>query len=320
MPKHHPYQPGRPFTVAMGLGAGMTRREIESPQYRRMFRGIYVEATSPDTTVTRARGARLGLPDDAVFSHWTACRLWAPSAPTSSAIHVSFGRNAFTRLDGVQSHRFTYPIDAVHRHGLPVTSAEQTFVHMAVHLDLVDLVGLGDTLVRRSGVSPAELRRWVRDWPGHGGRRARAAARLVRDRVDSLPESRLRMLLVLSGLQEPVVNHSVIVDGVERYRLDLAYVDQKVAIEYDGRWHERPEQRVKDEARRAELRAMGWVVLVVTADDLFGGPPALLASIVEELGRRGVPLPLRLSDAYRSYFLPGWSVAAPEDAGEADAV
>ena len=311
MPRQRPYQPGRPFTLEMGLAAGLSRRQINGPAFRRVHRGIYVDATTPDNTVTRARGAKLGLPDDAVFSHWTAWRLWVPSAPTTSAIHASFGRNAFTQMDCVDVHRFTYPVDAVFRHGLPITSAEQTFVHMAVLLDLVDLVGLGDSLVRRSGVTPGQLRRWAREWEGHGGRRAREAARFVRERVDSLPESRLRMLLVLADLPEPVVNHSVVVDGVERYRLDLAYVDHMVAIEYDGRWHDRPDQRAKDEVRRAELRQMGWTVIVVKADGLFVDPDATLVELSEHLVAAGVPCPARFSDSYRPFFLPRWSVGAP---------
>ena len=39
--------------------------------------------------------------------------------------------------------------------------------------------------------------------------RGRAAAQLVRERVDSSPETHLRLLLVLAGLPEPVVNLEV---------------------------------------------------------------------------------------------------------------
>jgi very-short-patch-repair endonuclease len=309
------YVPGRPFTTAVGLAAGLTRRQIEGPDFRRVRHGVHVATTTPDTLIVRCRAARLSIPRDAVFSHWTAARLWAPSAPTTSAMHVSFGRNAFARADGVRTHRFTYAIGAVYRHGLPVTSAEQTFVHMAVHLDLVDLVALGDLLVRRSGVTPGDLRKFAARWGGHGGRRARDAARFVRARVDSQPESRLRMLLVLAGLSEPTVNHSVEVHGVERYRLDLAYVDEMVAIEYDGRWHERPGQRPRDDARRLHLRELGWEVVVVTADDLYSDPDALLERVVEVAGRPGVACPPRTLDEYRPYFLPSWTV--PSNPGDA---
>jgi very-short-patch-repair endonuclease len=49
-------------------------------------------------------------------------------------------------------------------------------------------------------------------------------------------ESRLRLLVVLSGLPEPVTQHPVqTLRGV--YRLDLAWPSVRVALEYDGRHH-----------------------------------------------------------------------------------
>ena len=47
------------------------------------------------------------------------------------------------------------------------------------------------------------------------------AAALVRERVDSPRESRLRLCLVLAGLPEPEVNPVVTVDGRRVGRVDL---------------------------------------------------------------------------------------------------
>ncbi len=55
------------------------------------------------------------------------------------------------------------------------------------------------------------------------------------------------------------------VDGVPRYRLDLAYPRAKIAIEYDGEeHHSSAADRRRDEERRAWLRSHGWRVLVLT--------------------------------------------------------
>lgn len=51
---------------------------------------------------------------------------------------------------------------------------------------------------------------------------SRDAARLVRARSESVPETQSRLLLVLAGLPEPACNHPYLVGGIERYRLDLA--------------------------------------------------------------------------------------------------
>ena len=51
-------------------------------------------------------------------------------------------------------------------------------------------------------------------------------------------------------------------------RVDLAFPDQRVAIEYDGAWHAEPGQFAKDRRRLNALVAAGWTVLHVTAADL----------------------------------------------------
>lgn len=292
-----------PFTRQKALAHGLSSRELADPQIRRLMHDTYVAAHVPDTIVVRCRGARLHLPDDAVFSHHTAMRLWAPSYPWNSALHVSFSRDVRPRKLGLRPHLFSYPLDRRYRHGLPVTSPELTFVHLAVEKDLVDLVGVGDKLVARGVTSPADLMAYAERWSGHGAVPAREAARLVRAGVDSTMESTTRMLIVLAGLPEPTVDHHLCdVDGVVRYRLDLAVPEVRLAIEYDGRWHERPEQQKKDTVRRATLALEGWRFLVITADDIFLRPENTLLRIAKAMREVGLVVPGELDDEYRRYF------------------
>ncbi|MBA2559333.1 MAG: DUF559 domain-containing protein [Propionibacteriales bacterium] len=52
------------------------------------------------------------------------------------------------------------------------------------------------------------------------------------------------------------------------FRLDLAYPNHKVCVEYDGEeFHSSDEARRHDEARRTWLRDRGWTVIVVHKDD-----------------------------------------------------
>jgi very-short-patch-repair endonuclease len=72
----------------------------------------------------------------------------------------------------------------------------------------------------------------------------------------------------------------VLIDGVPTYRLDLAYPQARIAIEYDGRdHHTSPEDRSRDEARRTWLRGRGWTVVVVDASAF--APDADSAWLVE---------------------------------------
>ena len=84
-------------------------------------------------------------------------------------------------------------------------------------------------------------------------------------------------------------------------RPDLSYPDWKIAIEYDGDQHRvDPRQWRRDIARRENLEADGWIVLVITAVDMYQRPAPTLMRIVSALDRRGCPdLPRRLDDDWR---------------------
>jgi hypothetical protein len=77
---------------------------------------------------------------------------------------------------------------------------------------------------------------------GRGTRRARRGVGLADGRAESPPESSLRVLPRLAGLT-PGPQY-VVRDAEGRFvaRVDLAFPEQRVAVEYDGAWHGRPGQ------------------------------------------------------------------------------
>lgn len=301
------FDPFRPFRTDWAISAGVSWRELGGPAYRRIFHGVHISATVPDTLVVRARAAMLRAPDHGRLSHETAAQLWVPSWPGSSEVHLAFSRDVKTMGAGIRTHRFTYEMEKWTRHGLPVTGPAMTFIHLAVRLDLIELVSFGDRLVARQAISPEELVVAAESWSGHGRRAAIAAARLVRERSESVPETHARLLMVLAGLPEPACNHPYVVDGIQRYRLDLAWVEHKVALEYDGRWHDEPEQRRKDRARRKEMRRNGWIIIVIKARDLYDHPDAVVDEVVDALRSRGCVVTPSLG--YQRWFEPRGDVA-----------
>lgn len=83
------------------------------------------------------------------------------------------------------------------------------------------------------------------------------------------------MRLVLAGLPMPAVQFEVMDRGRFVARVDLAGPDARVAVEYDGRWHDESAQQIdRDRARLNRLVAAGWRVLHLTArrlrDDFAG--------------------------------------------------
>jgi len=171
--------------------------------------------------------------------------------------------------------------------------AGSAFLDLAHCLTLVDLVVLGDSLVRRKRCTPDELVALAEKHRGPHSRLARRAARLVRAGVDSPMETRLRLLIVLAGLPEPEVDHRAHDDdGTLLRRYDLSYLPFRLIIEYDGRQHaESDEQWLSDIGRDEALDDERIRRLVVVARDIYSTPANTLARIPRALRRAGVPVP-----------------------------
>lgn len=95
------------------------------------------------------------------------------------------------------------------------------------------------------------------------------AAALADARSESPQETRLRVRLVLAGLPPPSPQFTVRHLGRFVARVDLAYPEAKLAIEYDGLWHGERGQLGRDRRRLNALHAAGWRVIHVTAADMY---------------------------------------------------
>ena len=91
-----------------------------------------------------------------------------------------------------------------------------------------------------------------------------------------------------SGLPEPHVGHDIHdSDGGWLARPDLAYPELKIAIEYDGRHHLVDlRQWRRDIRRRENLECEGWLLRVITAQDLLNTPATVVARITQDLNTR----------------------------------
>lgn len=167
---------------------------------------MYVAAEVTDCLTTRADAAQLVLPDGSVLSHHTAAQLRGLPVPTCHQIHATVPPTCRApRVGGVSIHRGSG--DAVRRDGRLLSTPAENFLELAETLTLVDLVILGDAMVRQGFVTCEELVRAVASTTRRRGiRTARRAAALVRPRVDSPMETRVRLLIVFAGLPEPTTN------------------------------------------------------------------------------------------------------------------
>ncbi|MFI5046146.1 MAG: hypothetical protein ACHQIG_03705 [Acidimicrobiia bacterium] len=89
-------------------------------------------------------------------------------------------------------------------------------------------------------------------------------------------------VLLAHGLPEPTRQYVIRdVTGAFVARVDLAYPELRIAIEYDSyQEHVGKQQLVRDSRRRNAITALGWIVLVGTAEDVRLGQGRALASAV----------------------------------------
>ena len=305
MNKRRQFDPRAPFTRKQALRSGLTDRDLRGPGFTQLYWGVYIASGIKVTLVVRALAALMVAPAGSIVSHHTAARLWGGTPPDSGELHVTVTSDVRQKTRGIRPHRTQTLPEPARRHGLRVTSAEQTWLDLASCCDLVQLVTLGDSLVRAKATTCARLAEVLPAGDGQVVKRARRAANLARARVDSPMESRLRMLFVLAGLPEPVVNFALVDDDERvRYRLDLSFPEHLLAFEFDGRQHvEVMEQWEKDIVRREDLEAEGWRFVLVTSSKLYSAPEEVLARIVAAMKDRGVPVPRRLRSEWRQFYV-----------------
>ena len=294
-----PFDPTQPFTRAQGDTAGLTWRQLSGPRFQRLFHGIYIAASVVATPEIRARAALLAVGGDAVICDVSAAQLRQLPTPPCEDVHVLVPPGApRVQRAGIVVHRGTRRL-SVHR-GVPLTTMQDTFVDVAARYPLVDAVVLGDAMAREGYATPRQLVTAAAAVGGPDGRRIRRASALVRSRARYPQETRLRLLMVLSGLPEPVTGFPVVAAGRKR-ELDTAYEQWKVAVEYDGRHHvERDLQWSEDIERHEDLDGEQWKVVIVTGMQMLD-PDRVLTRIRTALTNAGASLPPS-SQEWRRYF------------------
>lgn len=275
-----------PFTRAQAASRGITRRALDDGRkYQQLDYGVWVEAapttrvvapTWADTEWIEERVKLSGLAcidPNVVACNVTAARLYGLPVPwnADTRMHVAREDKCLSRYrKNVVFHRYEW-LRSENFFGLPLVTVPQLFIELARVLTVRQLVELGDAAVGRWHGGPvttideirAELasRRRV-----YGRLTAESALDLVRDDVDSPPETRLRLHLIDAGLPEPLVHPAVMcaLIGTELHP-DMGYPSIRLAIEYEGDHHRSsPTQFAEDNRRISALQAEGWTVIRVS--------------------------------------------------------
>jgi hypothetical protein len=282
---------GRVFRGSLAVRSGvLSRHQLQSSAWRRWFPDVYACASVEPTHVLRARAVTELVLPGAVASGRTAGVLWGcdlASAVDPVELTVAPGTRGGA-VDGVLLTRRRLPADDLTlRAGVPVTTALRTALDLCRIRPLDDAVAVVDRfLVTTRAPTVEEVRAAAEQLTGRDCRHVREVAALADGKAGSPRETQVRLLLHRSPLPDPVAQHSVS-DARGRFvaRVDFAWPELRLALEYDGEWHAEPAQFGRDRRRLNRLTAAGWTVVFVTAADLHD-PERLLARIAEALASR----------------------------------
>jgi hypothetical protein len=152
-----------------------------------------------------------------------------------------------------------------HRDG--IAAPEHCWLVAASTLNLLDLVTAGDWLIRRRRTTLARLQSAVQGYSGRGVVLARAAVKLVRERVDSPRVTWSRLCLILAGLPMPECNLLIGDDQGPIGRVDLVYLGYRLIIEYEGDQHRTDRNQWNRDIHRQECFAREhWTLMRITSE------------------------------------------------------
>ncbi|GAA4813295.1 DUF559 domain-containing protein [Actinomycetospora chlora] len=261
-----------PFRGSLAVAAGeVTWSRLRRHEFVALRPDTYVGADVPLDISVRVRGLAVWGGLDAVVAGPSAALGWGVDCPwdADEIILTSWRRPGAA---GVRVRVDVLPPDEIGRQWRSrLTTPERTAIDLARRGTLPDAVAAVDALAHAWRFGPGELAAIVAAHPGARGLlRARRVVSLMDRRAESLPESRLRVGLVLRGVPPPVPQHPVRLPNGRAARLDLAWPEpgpgrRPVALEYDGPEHRSIVGHGLDLEREAGLDELGWDVVRVTS-------------------------------------------------------
>jgi very-short-patch-repair endonuclease len=254
----------------------VTSRQLDRLRARKslipVHYGVYRLAGTPGSWRQRAMASCLAYEAPVALSHRAAARLWNLEDIKADDPEVTITSGRSGRRGGILTHRAALSdSEVLSRQGIPVTSPERTLVDLATMFSPKLLERVVDQALRRHLVTVDKLerchaRRSGSGWPGSATMREILEFRKNYPGMgDSDWVDRIVRWIEAAGLDVPVRQHQVIINGTVRV-LDMAHVEEKIAIEFAGYdAHGRRHRFDSDAVRTSELALAGWLVVTVTS-------------------------------------------------------
>jgi very-short-patch-repair endonuclease len=267
--------------VAHGYSADRVHRRVREGRWRRLHPAVFLIGGHRLTDEARVRAAWLWAGEASVVSGpAAACWHGMPVRPPA-AVDVTVAASAKPRpRPGVRLHRRDLPCEDVSEvRGVRVTGKGLTALATAAVLP--DGSAFLDRALQRHVPFDEVYRAYCRALGRPGSATMCTLLVAAADRADSVAERTLVTLLRAAGIGGWELGHPC-----GPYKIDLAFLDAKVAVEVDGwAWHVDQSRFANDRRKGNALVRAGWVVLRFTWHDLTGSPRSVVAQIVTALAR-----------------------------------
>jgi very-short-patch-repair endonuclease len=286
-----------PFSGSAAIRDGLlTPSQLRGAAWTRLLPDVYI-SSAVDLDHRLWAGAALRYAGrGAAISGTTAAFAWGVdlgvagfggSAALAVEVTVPPDRRVRSRPPAVTVVRAALaPGDVTTFGQLTLTTPERTAVDLVRRRDRIDAVVALDAMLNRRVVTMDALAARATEMAGrYGGAAFGRAVRLADAGAASPMETRLRLLIVDARLPCPETQVEIR-DAQGRFlgRADLAYRERRVCLEYEGDHHRERGKFRRDIARVNAFQDAGWIVVRVTADDIFGRPDQLIERIRRLVG------------------------------------
>ncbi len=275
--------------VDRGGSESWLRRRVADGSLCRAARGVYVVTGSRATPERQLMVRVLAAGPAAWATGDSALAVWSPELGHPSRPVVAVPRGCGHRTTAAVVHR-SRDLDLAKpgvRAGIPVVGVARALLDASPGRTADAVLRRIDACRRHLPLAPGALVEALHDH----ARRGRPGIATFRQAVVSLgrevPDSEFERLvlrdLARAGVPTPELHHVVRVDG-DPFELDLAWPDDRLDVELDGRDHvERSRTARRDRARDRRLQSIGIRVLRYTWRDYAEDVDGMLAEIARFL-------------------------------------
>jgi hypothetical protein len=268
-----------PFVGTEALAAGVVNRYQLATRYDAVYRNVYVTKGQQLTPVQKAIAAWLWSQRKATIAGLSAAALHG-SLWIDRRLPAELIQRSQHKTTGIVLHNDTLAADEITAvRDIPVTTPARTAFDLGRRHGVTLAVIRLDALMQATAVKPAEIEELVDRHPGTRGiAQLREAISLSDGGAESPQETRTRLVLASTGLR-PERTQIEVYDNYGYFvaRVDMGWPQWRVAVEYDGVQHwTDPKRRTRDIDRYAELEALGWRIVRVSADMLRYRKPVIV--------------------------------------------